>query len=180
MTEFQKQAGKIIENLRNELIKIRTSRASTGILEGVLVPYYGQNVPIKACAAINIPDPKTVEIHPWEQNMANEISNSIMKANIGLNPQIQGNIVRLVMPPLTVERRWEIKKIVHSICEEYKISIRNLRRKEIDTITKQEKDKEITKDAKYAKEKEIQKETDDDIKKIDEIYGRKEKEIMEE
>jgi len=180
MTEFQNQTGKVIENLKNELTKIRTSRASTGILDGVLVPYYGQNVPIKACAAINIPDSKTIEIHPWEQKMANEIANSIMKANIGLNPQTQGNLVRLVMPPLTVERRREIRKIVHNICEEHKISIRNIRRKEIDVITKQEKDKEITKDAKYTKEKEVQKETDESIKKIDEIFGRKEKEIMEE
>lgn len=180
MSEFQKETGKVIENLKAELMKIRTSRATAGILDGVLVPYYGQNVPIKACAAINIPDPRTIEIHPWEQKMVAEISNSIIKANIGLNPQIQGDIMRLIIPPLTVERRQQIKKIVHNICEEYKISIRNLRRKNMDTIIKQEKTKEITKDDKYTQEKEIQKETDSKIKEIDEIYSKKEKEILEE
>jgi len=112
--------------------------------------------------------------------MVAEISNSIMKANIGINPQVQGDIVRLTIPPLTVERRQQIKKIVHNICEEHKVSIRNLRRKEMDTITKQEKNKDITKDDKYTKEKEIQKETDGKIKEIDEIYGKKANEILEE
>ena len=112
--------------------------------------------------------------------MVAEISNSIMKANIGLNPQVQGDIVRLILPPLTVERRQQIKKIVHNICEEHKISIRNLRRKDMDTITKQEKNKEITKDDKYTIEKEIQKETDDKIREIDGIYAKKEIEILEE
>jgi len=180
MNEFQKETGKVLVNLKAELMKIRTSRATAGILDGILVSYYGQNVPIKACAAINIPDPRTIEIHPWEQKMVAEISNSIMKANIGINPQVQGDIVRLTIPPLTVERRQQIKKIVHNICEEHKVSIRNLRRKEMDTITKQEKNKDITKDDKYTKEKEIQKETDGKIKEIDEIYGKKANEILEE
>ncbi len=171
---------KVIENLKQELAKIRTSRASTGILDGITVSYYGQEVPIKSCATINIPDPKTIEIMPWETKMLPVISNAIMKANIGINPQTSGNKLRLTMPPLTVERRNQLKKIVHNICEDHKISIRNLRRKQIEIISKQEKNKEITKDEKFKTEKEIQKKTDEKITEIEEIYSNKEKEIMEE
>ncbi|MCD6413497.1 MAG: ribosome recycling factor [Elusimicrobia bacterium] len=180
MKDFISKMDKVIENLKQELAKIRTSRASAGILDGITVSYYGQAVPIKSCATINIPDPKTIEIMPWEANMVPVISSAILKANIGLNPQTSGNKLRLTMPPLTLERRTQLKKIVHNICEDHKISIRNLRRKQLEILDEQEKEKEITKDEKFRAEKDIQKKTDEKIKEIDEIFSKKEKEIMEE
>ena len=180
MKEFSAETEKVLENLRQELVIIRTSRASAGILDGITVPYYGQEVPIKSCAAINIPDQKTIEIHPWEEKMASVISSAIMKSNIGVNPQIQGGVIRLTMPPMSVERRQQVSKIVHNICEEHRVSVRNLRRKKMDSIAKREKDKEITKDERRRLEKEIQKTTDEKIAAIDEIGKKKETEIMDE
>jgi len=178
MKEFEKATSKVIENLKSELVKVRTSRASSGILEGVLVPYYGKEVPIKSCATINVRDARTIEIHPWDKSIIQQISNAILKANIGLNPQVQGNIIRIVVPPLTGETRKQLLKVVHNICEEHKISIRNLRRKELEKIAAQEKNKEISKDDRYRLEKEVQKVVDEKIKIIDEIFKKKESEIM--
>jgi len=177
MLEFQKDAEKIVENLKEELGKIRTSRASEGILDTVTVPYYGQESPIKNCAAINIPNPKTIEIHPWDVKMTSVISTAILKANIGFTPQVTGNIVRLNMPPMTGERRNQVKKIAASICEEHKVSIRNLRRKKLADLSAQEKEKEISKDQLRASEKEIQKIVDAMTKSIDELRAKKEQEI---
>ena len=180
MLEFQKDAEKIVENLKEELGKIRTSRASEGILDTVMVPYYGQDSPVKNCAAINIPNPKTIEIHPWDVKMTQAISNAILKANIGFTPQVTGNVMRLNMPPMTGERREQISKIVSSVCEEHKVSVRNLRRKKLSTLAEQEKTKEISKDQRHNSEKELQKSVDDITKTIDEIRTKKEKEIMAE
>ncbi len=180
MLEFQKNAEKIIVNLKEELGKIRTSRASEGILDSVRVTYYGQDSPIKSCAAINVPNPKTIEIHPWDVKMTQPISNAILKANIGFTPQIAGNIVRLNMPPMTGERRKQVSKIVGSVCEEYKVSVRNLRHKKLNDLAEQEKEKEITKDVRHGVEKELQKSVDSLMKTIDEIRTKKEKEIMSE
>ncbi|MCD6311393.1 MAG: ribosome recycling factor [Elusimicrobia bacterium] len=180
MLEFQKNAEKVIVNLKEELGKIRTSRASEGILDTVTVPYYGQDTPIKNCAAINIPNPKTIEIHPWDVKMTQPISNAILKANIGFTPQITGNIVRLNMPPMTGERREQISKIMGSVCEEHKVSIRNLRRKKLSEFETREKEKEISKDQRHSSEKELQKSVDAAMKAIDELRVKKEKEIMSE
>ncbi|MBU3955057.1 ribosome recycling factor [bacterium] len=180
MTEFQKNAEKIMGNLKEELGKIRTSRASEGILDTVTIPYYGQESPIKSCAAINVPNAKTIEIHPWDIKMTQVIANAILKANIGFTPQIIGNAVRLTMPPMTGERREQVSKIVGSVCEEHKVSIRNLRRKKLSELAEQEKEKEISKDQRHGVEKELQKSVDIIIKTIDEIFTKKEKEIMAE
>ncbi|PIV19252.1 MAG: ribosome recycling factor [Elusimicrobia bacterium CG03_land_8_20_14_0_80_50_18] len=177
MLEFQKDAEKIVENLKEELGKIRTSRASEGILDTVTVPYYGQESPIKNCAAINIPNPKTIEIHPWDVKMTSVISTAILKANIGFTPQVTGNIVRLNMPPMTGERRNQVKKIAASIGEEHKVSVRNLRRKKMSELNAQEHAKEISKDQLRASEKEIQKIVDAMTKSIDELRAKKEQEI---
>ena len=180
MKDLSQKMQKVFENLKDELVKIRTSRASAGLLEGILVTYYGKAVPIKSCAAINTPDSKTIEIHPWEASQAPVISNAILKANIGITPQAVGDTIRLTMPAMTVERRGQVAKIVHNISEEHKVSIRNLRRKKMELISKQEKNKEIAKDEKKALEKEIQKLTDEIITKIDETCKKRETEIMNE
>jgi len=178
MKEFVRATSNVIENLKNELAKIRTSRASAGILEGVMVPYYGKEVPIKSCATINIRDARTIEIHPWDKSVVQQISNAILKANLGLTPQVQGTVIRIVFPPLTGETRKQLLKVVHNICEEHKISIRNLRRKELEKIAAQEKNKEISKDERFRLEKDIQKIVDEKIKIVDEIYKQKESEII--
>ncbi|PKM99795.1 MAG: ribosome recycling factor [Elusimicrobia bacterium HGW-Elusimicrobia-2] len=180
MLEFQNDAEKIVENLKEKLGKIRTSRASEGILDTVTVPYYGQESPVKNCAAINIPNAKTIEIHPWDVKMTQVIANAILKANIGFTPQVIGNIVRLSMPPMTGERREQVKKIVGSICEEHKVSIRNLRRKKLSELNAQESEKAISKDQLRSSEKDLQKCVDNIIRTIDEIRSKKEKEIMSE
>ncbi|MEA2081399.1 MAG: ribosome recycling factor [Elusimicrobiota bacterium] len=180
MLEFVKDSEKIVTNLHEELTKIRTSRASEGILDTITVPYYGQDSPIKNCAAINIPNPKTIEIHPWDIKMAQPIANAILKANIGFTPQVTGNVVRLNMPPMSGERREQISKIVGSVCEEHKVSIRNLRRKKLSDLAAQEKAKEISRDQLHKSEKDLQKTVDQITKNIDEIRAKKEKDILAE
>lgn len=177
--EINGKMDKTISSLARELAGIRTGRANTGLLDGITVDYYGTPTALTAVASITVPDPLTLGISPWEKNLLAPIEKAIMASDLGLNPNNDGQMIRINMPPLTEERRRDLTKHVKKIGEESKVAARNVRRDGMDQIKKLEKDKAVSEDdAKRAGEK-IQKILDDHIAKIDKMLVDKEKEIMD-
>lgn len=166
-----------IEFLDEQLAHIRAGKANPKILDGVKVPYYGSPVPLTNVATVTTPDAKTIMITPWEKNLIRDIEKAIMDSEVGITPENNGEIIRLGIPPLTEERRRALAKQSKQEAENCKISIRNSRRDAIEAIKKSVKDgvpEDVAKDA----EAEVQKIHDRYIKKVDELYAAKEKEIM--
>ncbi|MDA0987065.1 MAG: ribosome recycling factor [Bacteroidetes bacterium] len=170
---------KAIEAARNELQKIRTGKASTGLLDTVKVDAYGSQMTLTQVGTINISDAHSLSVSPWDKSLIGAIEKGILSANLGLNPQNDGSVIRIPIPPLTEERRKELIKLVKKFCEEGKISIRNIRRDANEHIKKLLKDKSISEDDDKRGESEIQKMTDKFTKEIDNILVVKEKELME-
>ncbi len=171
--------GKTIEAFGRELSKTRTGRANPALLEGIRVDYYGQPTPINQMATVSVPESRLIVIVPWDAKQVSTIEKAINKASPDLNPTNDGKVVRISFPPLTEERRKEIVKQIKKYSEEARISVRHKRRDAIEMIKSLEKDKDISEDdARRASDK-IQEIHDDYIKKVDEISGRKEKEVME-
>lgn len=171
--------GKSIETLRNELAKVRTGKATTVLLDGIKVEYYGNLVPLNQVGNVSVLDAHTLAITPWEKQMVQIIDKAILEANLGLNPISDGTNLKIPIPPLNEERRKELVKLVRKFGEETKVAIRNVRRDAIDHLKREEKEKKMTEDQLHDAEKEVQKLTDDHIKLIDDILKHKEKEIME-
>jgi ribosome recycling factor len=165
--------------LKNEFQKIRTGRASTGILDVVTVDYYGNTSTLSQVATLAVPEARTITITPWEPKMIGPIEKAIMNANIGLTPSNDGKSIRLTLPPLTEERRKEIVKGLKKRAEDDKIALRNIRRDAIDKLKKLEKDKAITEDDLKRLEKEVQDVTKSFELKMDEAVAHKEKEVLE-
>ena len=170
---------KALEAFKRDLAKVRTGRASLSLLDDVRVDYYGTPTPLNQVGTLAVPEPRMITIQPWEKNLIPEIEKAILKADLGLNPASDGQIVRLVFPPLTEERRKEMVKQVKRMGEDAKISIRNVRRDANDTLKTMEKDKEITEDDLKRGEKEVQDVTDEFVAKIDQVIVEKEKDLME-
>jgi len=170
---------KSIDFTKKQLAKIRTGRASASIVDSVKVDYYGSISPLSQVASISVPDARTIVIQPWDRSTLNIIEKAIQQADLGFNPQNDGNLIRIPVPPLTEERRLEFVKMSKKLAEEGKIAIRNVRRDNMDALKKGEKDKEFSEDDKKWGEEEVQKLTDKYIKDIDELLAKKEKELME-
>lgn len=164
--------------VQQEFSKLRTGKASPALLEDLPVDAYGQAMPIKQLASISVPDARMIIIQPWDKGVMGEIEKAIQKSDLGLNPQNDGNILRVHIPPLSEERRQELVKVAHRIAEEGKVAIRSIRRDTIDTLKQKEKDKEISEDFRYKGEKDIQKITDEETEKIDQALKEKEEEIL--
>lgn len=177
MDEAKELMQNAIAHLENELAKIRAGKANPKILNDVLVDYYGTPTPLPQVANISVPDPRTIAVQPWEKTMLAPIQKAIMNANLGFNPDNNGEIVRINVPPLTEERRKELVKQSKSVGENAKVSIRNTRRDAIDTFKKMVKDG-LPEDASKDAEAEVQKITDNYNKKVDDILAQKEKDIM--
>jgi ribosome recycling factor len=165
--------------LKNEFQKIRTGRATTGILDSITVDYYGTTSSLSQVATLAVPEARTITITPWEAKIIPTIEKAIMNANIGLTPSNDGKSIRLNLPPLTEERRKDIVKGLKKRAEEDKIAIRNIRRDAIDKMKKLEKDKAITEDELKKFEKDIQETTKSFESKMDEAVAHKEKEVLE-
>lgn len=161
-----------------ELKQVRTGRATISILDSIRVDYYGTPTPLNQVATLTTPDARTIAISPFEKKMIQEIEKSIMKADIGVNPTNDGNLIRLPFPALTEERRKDIAKNLKKIAEEARISIRNIRRDINEEIKKQEKAKTVTEDQSRMLQDQIQKATDGSIKMIDDKVAAKEKEVL--
>ena len=171
--------AKTLDDLRRELANVRTGRANLHLLDGVRVDYYGTSTPLNQVSTLSVPEARMIVVKPWEKNMIPPIEKAIRDANLGLNPQSDKDLVRVPIPPLTEERRRDIVKQVKGKGEDHKIAIRNQRRDAKELIAEGEKDGEIAADdAKKALDK-MQKETDEGVKKIDEIVAAKEKEVMQ-
>jgi ribosome recycling factor len=170
---------KSIDNLKREFTGIRTGKANPGLLDNVKVMYYGQTVPLKQVASIAVPEPRLITVQPWEKTLVPEVEKSIQGSDLGLNPQSDGTVIRLPIPPLTEERRKELVKVVRRFGEETRIALRNIRRDANDEFKKLEKRHDISEDEMHTQQDEVQKLTDIFVAKIEEVVAAKEKEIME-
>ena len=177
-TKYNNKMSKTYEVFQQELSSLRTGRANAAMLDIVKVDVYGQKMPINQLGSITTPEPRTINIQVWDVNNVVLIDAAIKKSDLGLNPQIDGQLIRLPVPDLSEERRIEIKKLIKAMGEKCKISIRNIRREANDELKKLLKDKEISEDEVKKNEKIIQDYTDNQIKVIDDRVALKEKEIM--
>jgi len=177
-TKYNSKMSKTYELFQQELSSLRTGRANSAMLDIVKVDVYGQKMPINQLGSITTPEPRTINIQVWDVNNVSLIDAAIKKSDLGLNPQIDGQLIRLPVPNLSEERRMEIKKLIKTMGEKCKISIRNIRREANDELKKLLKDKEISEDEVKKNEKIIQDFTDNQIKIIDDRVELKEKEIM--
>ena len=170
--------NKSVAVYRKELASMRAGRANPQLLDRILVDYYGSPTPINQVANISIPEPRIIQIAPWEQSMLKVIEKEIQKSDLGINPTNDGKIIRLLLPELTEERRKELVKQTRKMAEECKIAVRAIRRDATEQIKKMKKDNTITEDDQKAAEDKIQKATDKIIKEVDAITAEKEKELM--
>lgn len=179
VSDADHRMDKTVEAFRLEIAKIRTGKATTAILDGVKVDYYGTPSPLSQVANVSVLDSHTLSITPWDKTMVQPIDKAILAADLGLNPISDGTNLKIPIPPLTEERRKEFVKLVKKFGEESKVALRNVRRDANEHLKKEEKDKKMTEDDRKHSEDEVQKITDKHIAKIDEIIKHKEKEIME-
>lgn len=175
----EERMKRAIEALKRDLATMRTGRASTSILEGVKVDYYGTPAPLNHLATISTPQPTLIVIQPWDKSILPAINKAILASDLGLTPQVSEGIIRIALPPLTQERREELVKVVKKRAEEGKVSIREARRGANEELKEKEKEKKIPEDDYHKGLKKVQELTDKYIKEIDEILKEKEKEILE-
>lgn len=177
--ETRDSMGKSIASLKKDLNRLRTGRASLSIFDGIKVDYYGTLTPLNQMATLAVPDSRLITIQPWDVSVIKDIEKTILKSDLGLTPSNDGKIIRLAIPPLTEERRKELVKVVHKMCEDHKVSVRNIRRDANDLLKGLKKDGEISEDEAFKSQNQVQKITDEQIRLIDECYQEKEKEILE-
>ena len=170
--------GKTIEVVKGDFASVRAGRANAGVLDRIQVSYYGTPTPIQQVASISTPDPRTLQIQPWDGSILKAIEKAIQTSDLGINPQNDGRVIRLAFPQLTEERRVELTKQVRKYGENGKVAIRNIRRDAMDTLKSLEKKSEITEDDRKESEKELQELTDKRCKEIDVLTAAKEKELM--
>ena len=176
--DLKVKMSKVIDHYLIEMSTIRTGRASTSLLDSIKVDYYGTQSPINNIAHVSTPDPQSIVIHPFDPSSLETIEKAIISSDIGLNPNNDGNIIRLVIPALTDERRGELVKLVHKYIEDGRIAIRNIRRDGNETLKNNQKEQHISDDDLKKELDNIQEMTDDYIKKLNEIQSNKEKEIL--
>jgi len=170
---------KSVDTLKQEFTKLRTGRASAGLVDTVRVSYYGNEVPLSQCASVVVEDARTITITPWDKSQVGHIEKAIMASDLGITPNTAGTVIRLVMPPLTEERRKELVKVVKHEAEQARIAIRNVRRDAMQEVKELLKKKTISTDDEKRAEGDIQKLTDQHIGKVDEAMMAKEKETMQ-
>lgn len=168
----------VVEDFKRKLANIRTGRATVGLLDPVVVDYYGTMTPLSQMASIAVPEPQMMTVQPWDASAMAAIEKAIIAANLGLNPSNDGKIIRLSVPALNEERRKQFVKQVHEVAEEHRVAVRNVRQRSNDSLKKMLKDKEISEDEERSGLEEVQKFTNTYIAKIDELSKNKEHEIM--
>jgi ribosome recycling factor len=177
--QLQKEMDHSVGALRKELAKLRTGRASTALLEHIVVEYYGANTPLNQLATLSVPEPRLLVVQPFDRSVMGDIEKAILKSDLGLVPNNDGKIIRVPIPQLTEERRKELVKHVKRIAEEFRVSVRNHRRVAIEQLKEEERKKEATADDFKHGQDRVQKVTDDFIARIEKIVKSKEEEIME-
>lgn len=178
-SETRESMEKALRSLKAELQKVRTSRASVALLDGIQVEYYGTPTPLNQLANLTTPDPRLIVVSPYDKGVIGEIEKSILKADLGLSPSNDGKVVRIPVPPLTEERRKELVKHVHRNAEDHKVGIRESRRDALSLLKDLETEGSLPRDDKHREEKKIQALTDEMVKQIDAIAAQKEEEILQ-
>ncbi len=179
LREYEDKMKRTLDFLAQQFATVRAGRANAGVLDQIQVDYYGSPTPIQQVASVSSPDPRTLMIQPWDGSVLRDIERAILASELGINPQNDGKVIRLIFPQLTEERRKELAKQVKKYGEEAKVAVRNIRRDAMEKFKKQQKSSEITEDDYKGLEKDLQKLTDDYIKKVDEMTDKKEKELFE-
>jgi ribosome recycling factor len=179
LAEANGKMEKAVGHLREELAGIRTGRASSSVLNRITVEYYGAQVPLNQLASINVPEPRLLQVVPFDKNSIGVIEKAIQSSDLGITPSNDGQVIRLSFPPLTEERRKELVKQVHTRCEEGRVAVRNVRRHEKEAMERLEREGDISQDELVRGEKELQKLTDTHVAEIDQMQGHKEQELME-
>ena len=177
--QLKTRMDKAVEDFRTNLLATRTGRASVHMLDQVKVEYYGTEMPLNQVAQINAPEPQLIVVQPFDPSILTQVEKALRAPDFGFNPQNDGKIIRVPIPPLTEERRKEMVKHLHKVLEEHRTAVRNIRRDGNELIKKALKDKKISEDEEKRSLDEIQKLTDDEIKKIEEMGKAKEKEVMQ-
>lgn len=179
ISDADERMNKSLEALKHELVKIRTGRAHTSLLDHITVDYYGSNVPVNQAANVSVLDARTLAISAWDKKSIPAIEKAILNSDLGLNPVTAGEVIRIPLPPLTEERRKELIKVVRAEGEKAKVAVRNIRRDANHSFKEKIKDKTISEDDEHRGEESVQKLTDDHISKIDMLIEEKEKELLE-
>jgi len=179
MKETKRRMEGAAKALATEFASLRTGRASTGLLDRVVVEAYGTKTPLNQLAGVNAPEPRLITVQPYDPNLLGAIEKALMESDLGLTPSNDGKIIRLPVPQLTEERRKEMVRLAHKMAEEARIAVRNVRRDVLNELKREEKDGEISRDDLARAQDEIQKLTDAEVKAIDELLARKEAEILE-
>jgi len=178
LTDMQTRMQKALDHALHEFSSIHTGKASPTMVEGAMVEAYGSSMRIKDCAAITTPDARLIQIQPWDKGLTKAIEKAIQQANLGLNPSIDGQVIRIPLPELSRERRQEFVKVANRMAEDGRVQIRNIRRDALEGLKKQEKDGKISEDDLKRFEKDVQTATDKTIKDINDHLAKKEKELL--
>ncbi len=178
LDDTERKMNKSLDVISQQLARLRSGKASPSLLDGIKVDYYGTPTLINQIASISAPEPRLLVVHPWDKSAISNVEKAILSSDLGLNPNSDGNVVRIPIPPLTEERRRELVKIAKKIAEEGKIGLRNIRREIIDFIKTQQKEGEIPEDDSFRLQDRVQDITEKHSKKIEELFRLKEEEIM--
>lgn len=177
-TDADRRMQKTLESVSHELGGIRSGKATPALLDSVRVDAYGQKTPLNQLASVSVPDPKSLVVQPWDKNIIGDVVKAIQTAELGFNPQVEGNFIRIPVPPLSEDRRRDLVKLCKKIAEEGKVAVRNIRRDANEKLKKAEKDKDISEDEQHMSAEEIQKLTDKYTQDIDDLADAKEQELM--
>jgi ribosome recycling factor len=178
VNELRRRMTGAFDVFKKELTGLRTGRASVSLLEPIQVEAYGSHMPLSQVSTVNAPEPRMLTVQVWDKSMVKSVEKAIREANIGVNPMVEGQLIRVPMPPLTEDRRKDLAKLAHKFAEQARVSIRNIRRDGMDELKALEKAHKITEDEHRQRGTEVQKLTDEQVKKVDEALAAKEKDIM--
>jgi len=179
MTDLRRRMDGALDVLRKELAGLRAGRASTGLLEPVMVPAYGGTMPLNQLANVSVPEPRMITVQVWDRAMTKAIDKAIRESGLGLNPQTEGQVIRVPIPDLNEDRRRELTRVAAKYAEQARVSVRNVRRDGIEALRRREKDGDISQDDQRKLQHDVQQLTDDHIKRIDETLAQKDKEILQ-
>ena len=179
LKDLKRRMDGAIEALKREFAGLRTGRASTGLLEPLVVEAYGAQMPLTQVGTVGVPEPRMLSVQVWDRQLVSAVDKAIRESDLGLNPVIDGQLLRIPIPPLTEERRQELTKIAARYAEQARVAVRNVRRDGMESLKKMEKDHEISQDEHHARADDIQKITDEHVKLIDELLSHKDSEIMQ-
>ena len=179
LSSYAQRMDKAVQALKEEFASLRTGRASANLLDQVTVDAYGSQMPLNQVASISVPEPRSISVNVWDRGLIVSVEKAIRNAGLGLNPVVEGQNLRIPIPPLTEERRRELAKVAGKYAEQQKIAVRNVRRDAMDDLKTAEKDNVITQDEHRRMDVEVQKLTDDAVKRVDEALKTKEQEIMQ-